>query len=169
MSVFDLSDINEKIADMVDNNCPHDLKFGPASRYDDDIREAILDRVDLVDIEDADDLSSRLEDWTSELDRGDLMDHIYPEIIYSVDCEEFYRDHEDDCEEAIANMYGTIEDFVCAVSPSSLTSLIDSAANAGIYHLVETLAHEWVDDLTSDIENLIAEVQEAIMLADLED
>ena len=169
MSVFDLSDINDKIADMVDNNCPHDLQFGPASRYDDDIREAILDRVDLVDIEDADDLSSRLEDWTSELDRGDLMDNIYPELIYSVDCEEFYRDHEDDCEEAIANMYGTIEDFVSAVSPSSLTSLIDSAANAGIYHLVETLAHEWADDLTSDIEGLIAEVQEAIMLDDLED
>lgn len=169
MPVFDLSDIGEKIADMVDNNCPHDLKSGPASQWDNDIREAILDRVDLVDIEDAEDLSSRLEDWTSELDRGDLMDHIYPELTYSVDCEEFYRDREDDCEEAIANMYGTIEDFVSAVSPSSLTALIDSAANAGIYHLVETLAHEWIDDLTSEVEDLIAEVQEAIMLADLED
>lgn len=169
MSVFDLSDINDKIADMVETNCPDDLKYGPGDRWCEDIREAIFDRVDLVDIEDADDLSSRLEDWTSELDRGDLMDHIHPELIYSVDCEEFYRDREDDCEEGIANMYGTIEDFVCAVSPSSLTALIDSAANAGIYHLVETLAHEWADDLTSDIEGLIAEVQEAIMLADLED
>lgn len=169
MSVFDLSDIGEKIADMVDNNCPYDLKSGPASQWDNDIREAILDRVDLVDIEDAEDLSSRLEDWTGELDRGDLLDYVYPEIVYSADCEEFYRTHEDECEEAIGEMYGTIEDFVSAVSPSSLTALIDSAANAGIYHLVETLAHEWVDDLTSEVEDLIAEVQEAIMLADLED
>lgn len=169
MSVFDLSDIGEKIADMVDNNCPYDLKSGPASQWDNDIREAILDRVDLEDLEDAEDLSSRLEDWTRELDNGDLLDYIHPEIIYSADCEEFFRTHEDECEDAIGEMYGTIEDFAAAVSPSSLTALIDSAANAGIYNLVRTLAYEWIDDLTSEVEDLIAEVQEAIMLADLED
>ena len=63
MSTFDPSNFEETVTAMVDGNCPADLECGPADRWHEDVRDEIMSRISLVDLEDADDAISRLEDW----------------------------------------------------------------------------------------------------------
>ena len=163
MSTFDLSDFGEKIAAMVDGTCPADLECGPADRWHEDIRDEIMSRISAVDIEDAADAISRLEDWRYSLDRGDLCDGIWTEIAYSSDCEDFVREYESECDDAVFSMYGDYSDFVMSVSPDSFTQLVDALANVGIDHVFRGQVYEWASDLYSEIEDLISVIECSIM------
>ena len=162
MSTFDLSNFGETITAMVDGTCPADLECGPADRWHEDVRDEIMSRISTVDLEDAEDAVSRLEEWRDSLDRGDLTEHIYTEIAYSTDCEDFVREYENECDEAIFGIYGDYSDFVMAVSPNSFTQLVDALANVGIDSIVRGAAYEWASDLSSEIDDLISDIESAI-------
>lgn len=162
MSTFDLSDFGEKIAAMVDGNCPADLECGPADRWHEDVRDEIMSRISVVDVEDAEDAISRLEEWRDDLDRGDLTEGIYSEIAYSTDCEDFVREYENECDDAISGIYGDYESFVMAVSPASFTQLVDALANVGIDYVLREQVYEWSTNLSDDIDGMIAEIESAI-------
>ena len=162
MSTFDLSDFGEKITAMVDGNCPAELECGPADRWHEDVRDEIMSRISVVDVEDAEDAISRLEEWRDSLDCGDLANGIYAEIVYSLDCEDFVREYENECDEAVSSIYGDYTSFVMSISPGSFTHLIDSLANVGIEYVFRDQVYEWSTNLYSEIEDLIAEIESAI-------
>ena len=163
MSTFDPSNFEETITSMVDGNCPADLECGPADRWHEDVRDEIMSRISIVDVEDADDAVSRLEDWRDSLDRGDLTEHIYTEIVYSSDCEDFVREYESECDDAVFSMYGDYSDFVLSVSPASFASLVDALANVGIDHVLRGQVYEWAANLSDDIDGMISDIEESIM------
>ena len=162
MSTFDLSDFGEKIAEMVDANCPAELECGPADRWHEDIRDEIMSRISIVDVEDADDAISRLGEWRDDLDRGDLADGIYTEIAYSSDCEDFVREYENECDDAVFSMYGDYSDFVMSVSPGSFTHLVDALANVGIDHVFRGQVYEWAANLSDDIDGMISDLESSM-------
>lgn len=159
MSEFDPSNFGESVAAMVDGSCPADLECGPADRWHEDIRDEIMSRISLIDVEDADDAVSRLEDWRDSLTRGDLTEGVYTEIAYSSDCEDFVREYENECDDAVFNMYGSFEEFVLSVSPASFTALVDHLANVGIDYIFREQVYEWVENLSSVIDDMICEVE----------
>lgn len=162
MSTFDPSNFEETVTAMVDGNCPADLECGPADRWHEDVRDEIMSRISIVDVEDADDAISRLEDWRDSLDRGDLTEGIWTEIAYSSDCEDFVREYESECDDAIFSLYGDYSDFVLSVSPQSFTSLVDHLANVGINHVLREQVYEWSTNLSDDIDGMISNIEGAI-------
>ena len=166
MSTFDLSDFGEKIAAMVDGNCPADLECGPADRWHEDVRDEIMSRISTVDVEDSEDAISRLEDWRDSLDNGDLADGIYTEIVYSSDCDDFVREYENECDDAVCSVYGDFAGFVMSVSPDSFTQLVDALANAGIDHVFRGQVYEWATNLCDDINGMISDIEELVMWED---
>ena len=169
MSTFDPSTFGETIGAMIDANCPADLECGPADRWHEDVRDEIRDRINIEEPENADEAISRLEEWACLLDQGDLADNIYTEIIYSADCEEFVREYEDECDEAVYNMYGDYTTFVSSVAPDSFTHLLDALANVGIDHVFREQVYEWASNISADISIMIAEIELATLDDDEDD
>lgn len=159
MTTFDLSEFGATVGAMIDENCPADLECGPADRWHEDVRDEIRSRIDISEPEDADDAISRLEEWACLIDQGDLTEGIWTEIVYSADCEEFVREYEDECDEAVYSMYGDYASFVSSVSPDSFTHLLDALANVGIDHVLREQVYEWASNISADIANLIAEIE----------
>ena len=165
MTTFDPSTFGEIVGAMIDENCPADLECGPADRWHEDVRDEIRDRIDISEPEDADEAISRLEEWACLLDQGDLTENIYTEIVYSADCEDFVREYEDECDEAVYSMYGDYTSFVSSVSPDSFTHLVDALANVGIDHVFREQVYEWASNLSTAISDMIAEIE----LAEIDD
>ena len=165
MTTFDPSTFGETVGAMIDENCPADLECGPADRWHEDVRDEIRSRIDISEPEDADDAISRLEEWACLLDQGDLADGIWTEIVYSSDCEDFVREYEDVCDEAVYNRYGDYDSFVSAVSPLSFTHLVDALANEGIDHVFREQVDEWASNISATISDMVAEIE----LAEIDD
>ena len=94
------------------------------------------------------------------LNRGDLTEGIWTEIAYSSDCEDFVREYESECDDAIFSLYGDYSDFVLSVSPQSFTSLVDHLANVGIDHVLREQVYEWSANLSIDIDEMIDQMSD---------